>query len=128
MKTAQRITARTAALVVIASVTSLFATPMIASADEGRPVEFALQTECGETRDAVIAGGEAYWTAACNGATMTVTGWVRDTAADGMCARVKALLSGAWKYSERACPSGTIKNFTLSGTESDAEVYLYLEA
>ncbi|MFD0557163.1 hypothetical protein FB566_2419 [Stackebrandtia endophytica] len=128
MRTAQRITARTAALTVIATVTSLFATPVIAVADEVGPVGFALQTECGESRDAVIAGGEAYWTAACSGATMTVTGWVRDTAADGMCARVKALLGGTWKYSERACPSGTTKNFTLSGTESDAEVYLYLES
>jgi len=128
MRTAKRITARTTAIAVATIATSLMITPTVASASEAGPTDFVIQTQCGESKEAVVGGGEAYWKATCSGSSMTVSGWVRDTAADGMCARVKALMGGTWKYSERACPAGTTKTFELTGSESDAEVYLYLES
>ncbi|GAA4910007.1 hypothetical protein LX16_2784 [Stackebrandtia albiflava] len=108
--------------VALALCLGVIAVPGAAHADV-RPM-----TVCGQEMDVEIDGGLAYWRASCRGTTMTVSGWVRDTDADGMCARVKALIGTRWHYSARACPEGDQESFSFSGTDNDAQVYLYVEA
>jgi hypothetical protein len=57
---------------------------------------------------------------------ITVDGWVKDTDADGQCAQVSAYFeaSNETKFSARACPKGTVKNFHLTDPGSRVNVYL----
>ncbi|GAA0299422.1 hypothetical protein GCM10010302_42490 [Streptomyces polychromogenes] len=82
---------------------------------------------CGTTNAAYTSGAEAHWTIQCSGGNVSVTGWVKDTDADGQCAQVYAYFpyTGNWKYSARACPKGDVKEFTLTDQGSTgANVYL----
>jgi hypothetical protein len=108
-------------LTVVAALATAFS-PASAGADDIGPL-----TVCGEEMNPEVGGGLAYWRATCNGSTMTVSGWVRDTDADGMCARVKALIGTRWHYSARACPKGHQEPFSFTGSDNDAQVYLYVE-
>lgn len=83
------------------------------------------RTGCSESLDADVPGGLAHWEASCDNGNIYVKGWVKDTRSDGKCARVKAFIDNKWKYSSRACPSGDVDKFTLSGDGNDAKVYLY---
>ncbi|MFN2494322.1 MAG: hypothetical protein ABR608_00205 [Pseudonocardiaceae bacterium] len=81
---------------------------------------------CGDTRNVYTSGAEAHWTINCGAGQVSVTGWVKDTDADGQCAQVYAHFpaNNSWKYSAKACPKGTVKEFTLTGPGSSADVYL----
>ena len=81
---------------------------------------------CGETRDVRTSGAEAHWTINCGAGRVSVDGWVKDTDADGQCAQVYAYFpaDGSTKYSAKACPEGDVKEFTLTGPGSSANVYL----
>ena len=90
--------------------------------------DVTIQTGCGQSMKPEISGGLAYWKASCDGNIMTVKGWVKDTADDDECARVKANLGGIWHYSDRACPKGKIEWFTFKGPDKNAQIYLYRES
>lgn len=89
--------------------------------------DVTIQTVCGETMDSDVGGGAAHWEASCDGNSITVSGWVKDTSADGKCARVKAYIDGRWRYSKKACPTGEVQNFSLTGSDRSANVYLYVK-
>jgi hypothetical protein len=80
------------------------------------------------THDIEVPGGQAHYTE-CKSATsnITVNGWVKDTRADGKCAQVYGYMAPEYYYfqSARACPKGTVKQFSFSGLGfDDALVYL----
>ncbi|MFF4795474.1 hypothetical protein ACFY2M_38455 [Streptomyces sp. NPDC001276] len=80
---------------------------------------------CGQVTDAKVSGGQASWAHACSGGYIRVSGWVKDTSADGKCAQVKAMYSNGTQYSAKACPSGTVKYFDFYGPGSSVPVYLF---
>ena|SRR5436305_5582375 len=78
-----------------------------------------------EPRDVYVSGGEAHWTKCRNPGSVQVVGWVKDTRADGMCAQVYANFNnGQTRFSDRACPKGTIREFNWSEPASNASVFL----
>jgi hypothetical protein len=83
---------------------------------------------CNNDRHVTVPGGESWYTLTCSGGNIYVNGRVRDTRADGQCARVKALIAGHWFYSARACPSGTTVYFSWHNSGSEAFVYTFTEA
>jgi len=65
----------------------------------------------------VIAGGEARGTNCTEGQTVTVAGTVTDTNADGRCVYVRvAFAQSPTQDSPRACPEGTSRSFSITGT------------
>jgi hypothetical protein len=70
---------------------------------------------CGKVFNGVeVDGGLASWTITCtNGTDAQITGTVKDTAADGKCAYIKAFANtGASKVPlAKACPKGTVTKF-----------------
>jgi hypothetical protein len=83
----------------------------------------AVGTLACETRDVYISGAEGHWTK-CTGTYTSVNGWVKDTRADGKCAQVYSIWTGgAYRESARACPSGTVRQFSWNEYGS-ASVYL----
>ncbi|WP_371558436.1 hypothetical protein OG416_35375 (plasmid) [Streptomyces longwoodensis] len=91
------------------------------------PASAAAQGSCGDTRDASTSGAQGHWTINCSSTgTVSVTGWVKDTDADGQCAQVYAYFpaTGSYQYSAKACPKGDVKYFTLNGSGTSANVYL----
>lgn len=85
----------------------------------------ASAASCGTVWDVYISGGESHYTVDCFGTTYRVSGYVKDTRADGKCAQVKAVFGSGTQYSPRACPKGTSRNFDLSGTRG-VNVYTFL--
>jgi hypothetical protein len=82
---------------------------------------------CGQTFNPSTGGGAARWTLSCSGGKITMAGWVEDTAADGRCARVKAVFSSTvTKISRAACPKGTRQTFSWTYSGSIANGYLYI--
>jgi hypothetical protein len=72
-----------------------------------------IQASCGTTLSPVVSGGRASWTVQCTSTQVRITGWVRDTSADGKCARVQARYpDGSTWTSASACPSGETQYFT----------------
>ncbi len=90
------------------------------------PAHAAVQANCPDTFNVKVSGGQASWTVTCYGGKVYVNGWVKDTAADGKCARVKSLIAGEWHYSSPACPEGTMKTFDWSEVGHSAQTYLYV--
>lgn len=86
----------------------------------------ALLATCPDTFNVKVSGGEASWTVTCYGGKVYVDGWVKDTAADGKCARVKSLIAGVWHYSAAACPNGDRETFSWSKIGNSAQTYLYV--
>ena len=83
---------------------------------------------CDRPQDVYVTGAEAHWTECHNGNRTRVDGWVKDTKADGKCARVRASFSnGETLYSGKACPRNNVKEFHLDQPASDAQTYLYTE-
>lgn len=85
---------------------------------------------CSQAFNPSTDGGEAAWTLTCGSGNITIDGWVKDTAADGKCAYVKAFdgAGNRWPGSDpKACPSGTKKffNWTAYG-QSVINAYLYV--
>jgi hypothetical protein len=67
---------------------------------------------CGNTFSPSTSGAKAYWEVQCTSTQVRIAGWVEDTAADGQCAKVKAIYPDGYTYfSPAACPKGTRKSF-----------------
>jgi hypothetical protein len=78
-----------------------------------------------ETRSIYVSGGEAHYTECQSGAERSITGWLKDTSADGQCAQVYAYNDGGTLYrSAKACPKGEVREFDWSTPTSDFRVYL----
>ena len=68
----------------------------------------------------------AHWELTCKDGKVKVAGWVKDTSADGQCAKVKAVFQGqVTEFSDAACPKNVKKNFSWSHPGSIADVYLF---
>ena len=80
---------------------------------------------CGQTVNATVTGGQASWSHSCSGGQIRVSGWVKDTKADGKCAQVKAVYSTGTQWSNKACPSPEIEYFDFVGPGSSVPVYLF---
>lgn len=86
---------------------------------------------CGQVfNDVTVRGGQASWSLTCSGGNIRVSGWVKDTKADGKCAQVKAVYSTGTQWSAKACPtdpnSGThIRYYDFSGPGNSVPVYLF---
>lgn len=88
-----------------------------------------VQARCPATLNPVVNGGEAAWTIDCVGSKVHITGWVKDTKADGLCAFVKAFASftdGSSRKEAKACPKGTTTRFAWEATGTEITAYLYL--
>jgi hypothetical protein len=76
-----------------------------------------------------VDGGEASWTISCNNGTdARITGWVRDTKADGKCARIKAFSDNGKSQVPlaEACGKGTDKKFDwMAEGARDIRAYLW---
>jgi len=73
----------------------------------------------------VVSGGEASWTLTCSGGNITMSGWVKDTSADGECARVKGVFNNNTVYQTAgACPKGTSVSFSWTAPGTIANGYL----
>ena len=80
---------------------------------------------CEIPQDVRVPGAEAHWTECHNGGRTQVTGWVKDTRADGKCAQVRVVFSnGTTRHSQRACPKNTVRQFHFNKPASDAQTYL----
>jgi hypothetical protein len=87
--------------------------------------EIVEKGRCGDSFHPKVNGGEAAWSLSCHGGVITISGWVRDTRADGRCARVRVHMpNGDVHYSQRACPRGRQHNFTFSGRGGIIDAYL----
>jgi hypothetical protein len=84
---------------------------------------------CGSVFDNVdVDGGEAAWSIDCGGNTITISGWVRDTDADGKCAYIKAFASNGESRVPlaTACRKGTTTRFSWSvNNANDIRAYLF---
>ncbi|MEC4016384.1 hypothetical protein [Streptomyces sp. H27-D2] len=83
---------------------------------------------CGKTYDVSIPGGQSHYTVSC-GSTTHVSGWLKDTAADGKCVQVKIWRPAhhAYTYTDKACPKATVKHFDHNGRSNPTppSVYTY---
>lgn len=81
---------------------------------------------CGEVKNNVrVSGGQASWSHSCSGGQIRVSGWVKDTSADGKCAQVKAEYSNGTQWSNKACPNGEVEYFDFVGPGNSVPVYLF---
>jgi hypothetical protein len=80
---------------------------------------------CGQTVNTSVSGGQASWSHSCSGGQIRVSGWVKDTKADGKCAQVKAQYSNGTQWSNKACPKDEVEYFDFSGPGSSVPVYLF---
>jgi hypothetical protein len=85
----------------------------------------ALAAGCNTTWNVSIRGGQSHYSVDCFGATYRVSGWVKDTKPDGKCAQVRAVFGSGVKWSSRACPNGTRRDFSFSGT-GGVNVYTFV--
>ena len=81
---------------------------------------------CGDVRDVYTSGAEAHWTIGCTSGQISVTGWLKDTDADGQCAQTYAYfpLYGSTQYSRKVCGKGNSEEFWFSDEGTSANVYL----
>jgi hypothetical protein len=72
-----------------------------------------IQGTCGQTFNPYTSGARAYWEVQCTSTQIRISGWVEDTAANGRCAKVKAIYpDGYTYYSAAACPKGDREYFS----------------
>ncbi|WP_090946795.1 hypothetical protein [Nonomuraea jiangxiensis] len=96
-----------------------------ASAAFGDPIQ--TMGSCGQVvNDVKVSGGQASWSHSCSGGNIRVSGWVKDTKADGKCAQVKAEYSNGTQWSARACPTNDRKTFDFNGPGNSVPVYLFV--
>lgn len=81
---------------------------------------------CPDWLHSSVPGGEATWNLRCSGSKLYLDGWVKDTAADGKCARVTAIIGRSGERHAKACTAGTTTNFHWSGEGNSAQVRLYV--
>jgi hypothetical protein len=90
-------------------------------------VSAATRGRCPQQFHPVVNGGEAAWSLSCSGNKITITGWVKDTKADGKCAYVKAEGGGRTANPlAKACPKGKVTHFTWTVPGSEINAYLYV--
>jgi hypothetical protein len=91
-------------------------------------VSAATRGTCGQRFNGVrVIGGEAAWSLYCSGNKITITGWVKDTKADGKCAHVKVEGGGKTVNPlKTACPKDTVKHFTWTTSGNEIKAYLYV--
>jgi hypothetical protein len=120
-------TAAAIALTAAALSAGALATPAFAAAQPDLVHPFG---GCGQVFNGVqVDGGEASWTITCtNGTNAQISGWVRDTKADGKCAYIKAFAGNGESRVPlaQACPKGTTTFFdwTTNGASS-IDAYLF---
>lgn len=119
---------RRAAFVVALVASALFMATSDATAQDPDPTSTVeAKGVCGQSFHPFVRGGEAYWTLSCSGNKITMTGWVKDTKADGKCAYVKAIFAnGDSPTPAKACPKGDETSFSWSGPGRLANGYLYV--
>ncbi len=99
--------------------------PVADEADSGEADEIVEKAGCGQNLHPKVRGGEAKWSLSCSGGRITISGWVKDTRADGKCAQVRVHLpNGDVHYSGRACPEGNTKHFSWSARGAIIDAYL----
>jgi hypothetical protein len=90
-------------------------------------VSAATRGECPSQFHPIVDGGEAYWRLTCSGNNVTITGWVKDTKADGKCAYVRAEGGGRTANPlAKACPKGKVTHFTWTVPGREINAYLYV--
>jgi hypothetical protein len=82
---------------------------------------------CGNVTNAKVNGGAAAWNLYCYGGRITISGWVKDTNADGKCAFVKAFGGGKSMPHPKACPKGRSTPFEWTTGGHEIEAYLYTQ-
>ncbi|MFJ8913276.1 hypothetical protein [Amycolatopsis sp. NPDC102389] len=104
---------------------SLFAATPATAAPVASDGDVSIQQECRERAfNLYPSGGWAQFNVICGGNTVTVTGWVLDTDADGKCAYVKVYWPSENRTvtSPRACPEGNKKYYTFYGVYAASPV------
>ncbi len=91
-------------------------------------VSAATRGTCGQRFSNVrVAGGQANWRLYCHGNNITITGWVKDTRADGKCAYIRAEGNGRFRTPlAQACPKNTVRHFTWTIPGRQINAYLYV--
>ncbi|GAB1539543.1 hypothetical protein NUACC21_22100 [Scytonema sp. NUACC21] len=109
----------TGAVLAVAAMTFMSSVDSVSAATRGT---------CGQKFDNVtVVGGQASWSLSCSGNKITITGWVKDTKADGKCANVKAEGGGQYKNPlATACPKGKVTHFTWTVPGREIKAYLYV--
>jgi hypothetical protein len=84
---------------------------------------------CNNSYHPSTTGGEAAWNLVCAAGGVTMSGWVKDTKADGRCAYIKAFAGNGDSRVPlaKACPKGKVTQFSwrVQGT-SQIRAYLYV--
>jgi hypothetical protein len=91
-------------------------------------VSAATRGTCGDQpKNVTVVGGQASWSLYCSGNKITITGWVKDTKADGKCAHVKVEGGGKTVNPlKTACPKDTVNHFTWTTSGNEIKAYLYV--
>ncbi|MFJ2510215.1 hypothetical protein ACIPEL_04775 [Streptomyces griseoviridis] len=99
-----------------------------ASAAQGAVPARSVSAVCGESYHVVVPGGEAQYTVNCGSSITRVSGWIKDTAADGTCVRMKVWWPDrqGYTYSAKACEKGQVEHFDLGGRTNDEPPTAYL--
>ncbi|RZQ65990.1 hypothetical protein [Amycolatopsis suaedae] len=103
------------------------ATAGTAAADSGEAGTPGVLGACPDTGNEVrVRGGYAEWDITCEGGKVYVRGYVKDTALDGKCARVKAKnMNSSTTKRKSACGFGEARKFDFNlGKGKGAKVYL----
>lgn len=109
-----------------------FASPVAAATASSTTTpdsSYGIQGTCGDIFDVYVSGGEAHWNITCySSGQMNISGNVKDTAADGKCAYVKAFASSGESRVPlaKACPKGTISWYNWTTTYSASWINAYL--
>jgi hypothetical protein len=89
----------------------------------------SVQGTCDDSFHPSISGGEAAWNLVCASGGITIGGWVKDTAADGKCAYIKAFAGNGDSRVPlaKACPKGTVTQFSWRvNNTSEIRAYLFV--
>jgi hypothetical protein len=117
------------ALVASLAIAAMGGGAIIGSAPASSAAPIGVLGTCGNTFSPVTSGAKAHWEVQCNATQVRIAGWVEDTAADGQCAKVKAIYpDGFTFFSPAACPKGNRDNFTSpwrSGRSVNGYLYEY---
>jgi hypothetical protein len=119
-----------AGIAVLLVATLGIAAPASAAPEPQPPAGVSIMAGCGAVFNNVsVTGGEAAWNISCaNGTNARITGWVKDTKADGKCAYIKAFANNGLSRVPlaKACPNGTQVSFdwTAPGA-NDIAAYLF---
>jgi hypothetical protein len=117
----------TRAAVTLLSAASLLPVGVVVATSASAAPAAPAAVTCGAYSSITTSGGYARVRECFDGTKVRVNGTVKDTDADGQCARVYASYNGytGTDYSPTACPENTTVTFTLPWRNgSDAFIYL----